>query len=331
MPETAIEPLNDVEGERLMQLGSEVDQGLQDADSPSSAQEPEPRATGEGEATVPSDETVGGETLSDSSETGPETEETEQTEEIEPETPEIGEKAQKTDAKQPETEYSRAKKDQERLGRSWQALQAEKEEVRAREAALAEIEQNRQLQSQAGPMPVVTKDGFNRAQYEDAARKFNATGDYENEAKALRVAHEIERFEGQELQKRQVAAMQYQFSNEMNQMMQNDEALRSPDSPLAQTVMALLDQHPYLESFPNGFQRTVDIARLILDARSASELREAYEQAQAKLEGYERKSQPLKGGPTTPSSSPKNWESMSEAEKDREMEAMTREADRLGM
>ena len=325
MPEPTMEPLNDAEGERLMQLGQEVDSGKQDADTATSAQEPEPRAPGEGQEKQPLTATGEGKPPPDSPEPGPETEKPEETPEKPAEDEELPPAAEKI---VPETEYAKAKKDQERLGRSWQALQAEKEEVRAREAALQEAEQMRQLQSQAGPMPVITKDGFSRVEYENAANKFRDTGDYENEAKALRVAREIEQVEYQESQRRQVAATQYQFQSEMNQLMQRDEELRNPQSPLAQTVLTLLDQHPYLEAFPNGFQRTVDIARLILDARSASELREEYEQLRAELETRDRKAQPLKGGPTVPSSAPADYDSMSPEQKDAYMERLTREADR---
>ena len=328
MAETVIEALNDAEGERLLQLGQEVDSGRQDADSATSAEQPEPRATGEGEQKAPLIETDEGKTQPDSPELGPETEKPEEKEETEQETQEELKPAAKKGTEQPETEYSKAKKDQERLGKSWQALQAEKEAVRAREAALQEAEQYRQLQSQA-QMPVITKDGFSRVDYEKAAENFRQNGDYENEAKALRVVMEIGAVEAQEVQKRQIAATQYQFQTEMNQLMQQDEELRTADSPLAQTVMQLLDQHPYLEAFPNGFQRTVDLARLILEARSASELREEYERLRAELENRDRKSQPLKGGPTVPSSTPTDWDSMTQEQKDAHMERMTREADRM--
>src|SRR5262249_46698190 len=153
--------------------------------------------------------------------------------------------------------------------------------------------------------------------YEKAADNFRQQGDFENEAKALRVAHEIERAEVNEIGRRQVAQMQAGFNNDMVSMMQQYEELRTPGHPMTDTLQEVLDAYPMLEAVPGGFQEAVKWAQILLEARAASELREAYAEERARREAYEKKAQPLRGGPTVPSASPKDWDSMSPEEKDR--------------
>ena len=97
----------------------------------------------------------------------------------------------KTAPEKPETEYSRAQKEQERKDRSWQALEAQKAEFRAQQAQWQEQARVAQLQAAAAQNQPIKKDGLTAAEYYEGYKRFKQAGDYENAAAALEVALEL--------------------------------------------------------------------------------------------------------------------------------------------
>ena len=82
-------------------------------------------------------------------------------------------------AERPETEYSRAQKEAARKDRSWQALQAEKEQFRMMQTQWEEGQRMAQLEAARQNYAPLKKEGLTAQQYAEGARRFEQEGELE--------------------------------------------------------------------------------------------------------------------------------------------------------
>lgn len=208
--------------------------------------------------------------------------------------------SQKPAEQQQGSDYDRAKKEAERRDRSWQALEAEKEQVRAEKARIDEINHRAQLEQQGAPLPPVLKDGYSAQDYWQAYQDFKRNGDHENAAKALEAVYEINAYTQNAVQQRQAAAIELAFTQDRDRVIAKQPDLADMNKPISQEVMKVLNEFPEVYFLPKGFERATQLAQLRLDAGSVSELRDENIKLRAELERRDKLSTPAKGGPTAP-------------------------------
>jgi hypothetical protein len=249
----------------------------------------------------------------------------------------------------PETPYSKAQaerkqKEKERQDRSWEALNAEKDQVRQyaeqlkREAA--DLQRAREQRTTPAPgsnqQPKYTSADLLEAagEFENLAEKAFETGDPEEFKKQLGLARTARQQAGQLQQLEQQAQAQTQqqqfqtvYAQVMDQTIKAEPDLLKPDSELSKGVAQLLKEEPVFSHIPDGFRKAVQVDKWRRDAGLVSELREKLTKAEAEVQRLTKATTPLGAGPTTPIQ-PKKLESLPLDEQIAELGRMAEQADR---
>jgi len=227
----------------------------------------------------------------------------------------------------PDTEYSRAQKEQERKDRSWAALQAEKERFRMATTQWQEQQRMRQLEETRKQNQPLRRDGLTAQEYYEGAKVFERDGDYENAYKAHQVAQEMFHAEQQRGVQMQGVEAEYQWRTGMQQAIAAEPAIADPDSPIAQHLERIIQQNPWIYYIPQGFQRAAEVAHMLTKMASLSELQDENEKLRADLEKYQRRSQPSRGGYAAPRHGEKDFDDMDLNEMESHLKGLTAEAD----
>lgn len=311
----------DTEGETLRELGIETDRNEGRPQEPS-AETPESRASGE--ATPPQAEAETQPAETDGSEQQPVSSETESKQQQQPRDP-VTQRFVKQD--KPETEYSRAQKEQARKDRSWQALQAEKEQFRRLQGQWEENQRMQQLEATRQAYQPLKRDGLTAKEYYDGAMVFERDGDYENAYKAHRVAQEM--FQAEQARSGQMRAVEaeYQWRVGMQEAYKAIPEIADPSSPIAQHLERIIQENPWIYYIPQGFQRATEVAHMLTQMASLSELQDENEQLRADLEKFQRRSQPGRGGAVSLRLGEKDFDEMNLDEQEAHLRQMTAEAD----
>lgn len=238
-----------------------------------------------------------------------------------------------------ESNYNRAKKDQERQDRSWKALEAEKERVRAREAELArqaqELERSRQAPNPNNQPRFSSQHLMKAVQtFEAEARKALQEGDPEEAAKQLDLASKA-RTEAQRSYQAEVRQAQEQQATEFGKQWQADTEglikdnpeLANPQSKDGQELIAMLQQEPYLGFLPDGARKAWTVITLRREAAEASGLRDKLAKAEKEIERLNSLVSPQGGRGTGTHAGAKKFNDLNEAEQKAYLERRAREAD----
>jgi hypothetical protein len=207
---------------------------------------------------------------------------------------------QKTvEGEKPETEYAKAKKEEDRQRSLLANFEKEKQSVRAKEAELAQRE--RQLaQVEAQSRPEATLHGYTAAEYAKAANDFAKAGDYEHAYQALGAIDQIREFEAQYYAQAQAQANDAAFNSDMDACIKERAELADPNTPIAQAVMGVLGEFPELYYLKNGFKKAVQVAERFMRAESSADLEKKLETAEAEIAKLRSATQPSTGGPSKP-------------------------------
>jgi hypothetical protein len=227
----------------------------------------------------------------------------------------------------PDTEYSRAQKEAERKERSWQALQAEKEQFRRMTSQWEEQQRMAQLEQTRKTYQPLRRDGLTAKEYYDGAQVFEKEGDYENAYKAHRVAQEMFQQEQGRTQQMQGVEAEYQWRKGMETAVRMEPKIADPNSPIAQHLERIIQQNPWIYHIPNGFLRAAEVADMLTKMSDLKEKDDEIVSLKAQLEKHQRKSQPSKGGYASPRYGEKDFEDMDLPEMESHLRHLTADAD----
>lgn len=225
------------------------------------------------------------------------------------------------------------KQEEERLEKTWENVNRRKDELAERERALQQQEQTlrqqmqqpRQVQEQQREF--TSRDLFTAAQdFKARAKKALEEADYDafNENTALAEAAEqhaqqFYQVEAREAQQTQLHQYGQVWNGHMQKAIESDPDLVKADTPLAKAMHSLLETHGQVFwMIPDGFAKAVEIAKLRLEAGSASELRAANQKLQAEVERLNGLTSIGGSGPTS-QPAPKKFEDMSEEEQNAQL------------
>lgn len=240
----------------------------------------------------------------------------------------------------------KARKEAERLDKTWQNVDLRKQELERREREIAEREQA-VLQRQQQPIQQQQRDYSSRDLFQaaqdfkvrarQAFKRYQETGNEsdleafnENDALAEQAEEHARQFyqvEAREAQQQQVQQYNQIWSGHMQKAIEADPDLVKADTPLAKAMHSLLETHGQVFwMIPDGFAKAVEIAKLRLEAGSASELRDKLTKAQKEVDRLTRATTPLGAGPTD-RIQPKNFDSLTTDEQMAELERRAERAD----
>lgn len=202
-----------------------------------------------------------------------------------------------------DSKYAKLKKEQERKERSWKALEAEKEEVRKKEAQLEE--QRKQIETERKKLETPFEDRIKifeqeAKEYDQASKDFLAEGRDDLAERCKRKAAAL-RDSASDLQKKNIEVKRNEFTKEwdgnLSQMVKENPELSDSSSPLYKEVLSVLEQRPVLRSYTSGIKDAVDICKLRKSASLVPDL-------QKKLSDAEKKIKDLQASTQLPSSPP---------------------------
>jgi hypothetical protein len=236
----------------------------------------------------------------------------------------------------------KARKEAERLDKTWQNVDLRKQELERREREIAQREQavlqrpqQQRLTTEDGE-PITSRSLFNAANdFRKRAKKALADGDFDAANENIGLAEEAEQHaqqfyqvEAKEAQQAQIQQYSQVWNGHMQKAIEADADLIKPDSPLAKQMQSLLETHGQVFwMIPDGFPKAVEIAKLRLEAGSASELRTKLTEAEKEVERLTKATTPLGAGPP-PQIQHKNFDSLTIDEQMAELERRAAQADR---
>jgi hypothetical protein len=231
-----------------------------------------------------------------------------------------------------ESEKSKYAKERERKDRSWESLNAEKEQVRKDREELERERQELQSRRQQAEQPVESKDdkGFTASDYDAAAKTFRDRGDddlaeaAEKQAKDLREADQRAAGEGQH--RKFLDTWHKAVSDEIKARPE----LADESHALSVAVQKLLKEDEVFSRLPDGFKRAVEIASLRIQAASVPSLTEQVATLQKEIDRLNGERQPGGSGPTSKPKA-KTFDQLTPDEQDAELRRQAEEADAQGV
>ena len=227
-------------------------------------------------------------------------------------------KSESASEKKP-TRYEKAKS---RLEKEWETLRAEKAKLQAeREAAQASVGKTASQEKQTPTRKFSAED------YREAAKSYRDEGRDDLAKLAEQKSVEIE----SEDQKEQQAKIQNELKASWDKNLQ-DEVDSNPDlkdssTPLYKAVSEMLQNHAILRNYPAGIKDAVGIAKVKLQAESASDLSKKVAEYEKELSQLRKATTPASGQPKGPAKT-KAFHELTLDEQERELMKMASEVDR---
>lgn len=230
------------------------------------------------------------------------------------------------------SDYAKARekreKERERLSKSWQDLDAEKERVRTTEAEFAKREAELAEREKALKTPRYTAED-----YDSVAKALEAKGEDQMAAQARQKAEALRAGKGDQLvqslesQKKQQEEFIATWNAHFETAKKETPELADLKSELSQAVQANLKEVPMLSYMPDGITWAVKLAKMQSSARQADTLREELKTAQKEIERLHELTS-TDGGGHQRRPKPKTFEDMTLAEQEAELERKATEFDR---
>jgi hypothetical protein len=227
----------------------------------------------------------------------------------------------------PDTDYSRAQKEQARKDRSWQALQAEKEQFRMAQTQWEEQQRMAQLEATRQNYQPLKKEGLTAQEYAEGARRFEAEGDFENAYKAHQVALQLQQAEHQRGEQMRGVEAEYSWRKGMEEVSKAYPGIWNPNDPIVPHLERIIAQNPWIYYVPQGFQRAAEVAHMLTQMGTLKEQQDENIKLRAELEKYQRKGQPARGGYAAPRTREKDFDEMGLDEQEAHLKHLTAEAD----
>lgn len=232
-----------------------------------------------------------------------------------------GTEAAKTDDTGKQPEQSKYQKELERRERSWQKLEEEKAKLRQEREAL-EAERQKVTKT-AAPRD---EKGYSADEYEDAAKKFEASGDTVLAEKARQKAQELRQTATAKQEETRLAEFRQKWTETVAKVVDEHPDLKSADSELAKKVTSALRENPHFSMTPEGFRKAVEYVQLSDKAASVPGLQAEVETLKKEIERLNKLTSLSASGPTAKPGT-KSFEDLPAKEQEAELTRMAEAAD----
>jgi len=210
--------------------------------------------------------------------------------EVEPE-----EKSEQTEGEEKsKSQYSRAKKTQDRANKTWRDVNAEKAAVKKERQEL-EAQQKAFAEQQSASRDEITQRSaqsrYSPEEYEAIAKEFEDEGDHANAEAALKAAKQARDAVAEQDAKSQQAKFVAKWDSNWKAAAAEHGDLNDQNSELFKMVGRLLEQKPVLTQYPEGITDAVEGATMYLKANRSTELEKQVSELKKQLAEYEEKTQ----------------------------------------
>ena len=227
-------------------------------------------------------------------------------------------KSESASEKKP-TRYEKAKS---RLEKEWETLRAEKAKLQAeREAAQASVGKAASQETKNSTRKFSAED------YREAAKSYRDEGRDDLAKLAEQKAGDIEVEDRKEIEQKTQTELKSAWDKNLLDEVEANPELKDSTSTLYKAVSEMLQNHAILRNYPAGIKDAVGIAKVKLQAESASDLSKKVAEYEKELSQLRKATTPASGQPKGPAKI-KAFHELTLDEQERELMKMASEVDR---
>jgi hypothetical protein len=231
-------------------------------------------------------------------------------------------KSESASEKKP-TRYEKAKS---RLEKEWEDVRAEKARIKAEREQIEAERARKTSETTQGE----TKSGsrkFSAEDYREAAKSYRDEGRDDLAKLAEQKSVEIESENQKEQQAKIQGELKASWDKNLQEEVDSNPDLKDSSTPLYKAVSEMLQNHAILRNYPAGIKDAVGIAKVKLQAESASDLSKKVAEYEKELSQLRKATTPASGQPKGPAKT-KAFHELSLDEQERELMKMASEVDR---
>jgi len=231
-------------------------------------------------------------------------------------------KSESASEKKP-TRYEKAKS---RLEKEWEDVRAEKARIKA-EREQIEAERARKTSETPQGETKSSSRKFSAEDYREAAKSYRDEGRDDLAKLAEQKAGDIEVEERKEIEQKTQTELKSAWDKNLLDEVEANPELKDSSSTLYKAVSEMLQNHAILRNYPAGIKDAVGIAKVKLQAESASDLSKKVAEYEKELSQLRKATTPASGQPKGPAKT-KAFHELTLEEQERELMKMASEVDR---
>ncbi len=231
-------------------------------------------------------------------------------------------KSESASEKKP-TRYEKAKS---RLEKEWEDVRAEKARIKA-EREQIEAERARKTSDSNQGETKTSSRKFSAEDYREAAKSYRDEGRDDLAKLAEQKAGDIEVEDRKEVEQKTQTELKSAWDKNLRDEVEANPELKDSTSTLYKAVSEMLQNHAILRNYPAGIKDAVGIAKVKLQAESASDLSKKVAEYEKELSQLRKATTPASGQPKGPAKT-KAFHELTLDEQERELMKMASEVDR---
>lgn len=224
------------------------------------------------------------------------------------------------------TRYEKAKG---RLEKEWEDVRAEKARLKAEREAIEQAKAQREASQPGSEAPKAGSRRFSADDYREAAKSYREEGRDDLAKLAETKATEVEAEERKEIEQKTQAELKSAWDKNLLEEVEANPDLKDSNSSLYKAVSEMLQNHAILRNYPAGIKDAVGIAKIRLQAETASDLKKKVAEYERELAQLRKATTPASSQPSGPAKT-KAFHELSLDEQERELMRMAGEVDRNG-
>ncbi len=203
----------------------------------------------------------------------------------------------KSESASEEKKPSRYQRSLSRLEKEWENVKEERARLKAEREAIEQAKAQREASQPSSETPKTGNRRFSAEDYRDAAKSYREEGRDDLARLAETKATEVETEERKEIEQKTQAELKSAWDKNLLEEVEANPDLKDSNSSLYKAVSEMLQNHAILRNYPAGIKDAVGIAKIRLQAETASDLKK-------KVAEYERELAQLRKATTPASSQP---------------------------
>jgi hypothetical protein len=231
-------------------------------------------------------------------------------------------KSESASEKKP-TRYEKAKS---RLEKEWEDVRAEKARIKAEREQIEADKARKTSDSNQGETKSSSRK-FSAEDYREAAKSYRDEGRDDLAKLAEQKAGDIEVEDRKEVEQKTQTELKSAWDKNLLDEVEANPELKDSTSTLYKAVSEMLQNHAILRNYPAGIKDAVGIAKVKLQAESASDLSKKVAEYEKELSQLRKATTPASGQPKGPAKT-KAFHELSLDEQERELMKMASEVDR---
>jgi len=224
---------------------------------------------------------------------------------------------------------SRYEKAKGRLEKEWEDVRAEKARLKAEREAIEQAKAQREASQPGSETPKTGNRRFSADDYREAAKSYREEGRDDLAKLAETKATEVETEERKEIEQKTQTELKSAWDKNLLDEVEANPDLKDSNSSLYKAVSEMLQNHAILRNYPAGIKDAVGIAKIRLQAETASDLKKKVAEYERELAQLRKATTPASSQPSGPAKT-KSFSELSLDEQERELMRMAGEADRNG-